>query len=272
MTTRGGEPVLVGQLVPSVSLQAYHCTACDRDFAGPALRAPLPEPVDLPSCEVCRAERQAQWDEARRQEERVERRDRLLVQLDVPALFADARFDTFHLHGSSSDRTTLLHAQRRAWEWVNLWPSIHAVQAWVGGPGTGKNHLLYAIARELVVEHLVSARVVNLSDLVRELRLGWRDTTGPSESLVLDRYRAFGWLAIDEVSLHAFRGEPKQHLYDVINHRLEQKRPTILTSNETPAALLDLLGPALVSRINGSGGVVDFGDADYRQRSRAGAA
>jgi DNA replication protein DnaC len=74
---------------------------------------------------------------------------------------------------------------------------------------------------------------------------------------------------IDEVSRHAFYGQSiHQHLYDVIDHRIEYRRPTILTTNEEDDGLEAILRPALLDRVKLHGGVLEFGNASYRARPR----
>lgn len=135
-----------------------------------------------------------------------------------------------------------------------------------GGTGTGKGHVMWSIAKEVVTAQHSSALVAKLSDIVRDIREAWRrGNDGPSEGQRLARYRYTDLLIIDEVSRHAlFGGEYTQHLYDLVDWRQERLMPTILTTNEDDAGLADLLGPALVSRARAWSGIWDFGSVDFR--------
>ena len=77
--------------------------------------------------------------------------------------------------------------------------------------------------------------------------------------------RELYFLGIDEVSRHAFYGEAHQHLYDILSWRAAHRLPTIITSNEPLEALYEIVGGALLSRMNAEGGVLEFGGSDYRQ-------
>ncbi len=67
------------------------------------------------------------------------------------------------------------------------------------------------------------------------------------------------------MSRHAFYGQNiHQHLYDVLDHRAEYQRPTILTTNETNDGLAEVLRPALVDRLCYHGAIVEFGVTSYR--------
>ncbi len=135
--------------------------------------------------------------------------------------------------------------------------------AFIGAPGNGKTLLAWSIAADLAAKGK-SAKVVKLAAMVRDLRQSWSDKSGPDEDERLQRYREVDFLAIDEVSRHAFYGKQiHQHLYDVLNDRLEAEKVTVLTTNEAVEGLAEILGPALMSRLQ-LGGVLDFGTEDYR--------
>lgn len=186
-------------------------------------------------------------------------------QLNVPPLYFGRTLDDFQLHGEPEDRRKQSRVLQLARRYIGVWPDdIPAIVVLQGGPGTGKGFVLWAIAQAIAGTHGDKARVVKLPDVIRDLRDAWHGAGNSSELARIAAYRAPMFLGIDEVSRHAFYGQPQQHLYDLIDHREEQLRPTILTTNETSAGLAELLGPALLSRCMGWGSIWDFGVADYR--------
>jgi DNA replication protein DnaC len=156
--------------------------------------------------------------------------------------------------------------------YLNSWPRIpghRQLLLFQGHPGSGKRHISWAIARWVVQQYTAEVRVVKLAAIIRDLREAWRDPTSPSEDERLAAYRRPDLLVIDNVSRHAFYGkEVKQHLYDIVDDRLEYCRPTILTTNEDDEGIAEILGPALMSRIQGAGGKVPFPAVDWRSRER----
>lgn len=198
------------------------------------------------------------------------------AMLEVPTKYRSANLASFRFHGEPADREKQGRVHQLALRYIAQWPQVPDVVVFRGGYGSGKGHMAYAIAKQLVNEHGAKVSIDVLADIVRDLRETWANRDGESERARLKRYREYDLLIVDEVSRHAFYGEPMRHLYDLVAHREQWGRPTILTTNETPAGLQEILGGALTSRAAGSSGLWDFGDADYRlfarrERDQAGA-
>jgi DNA replication protein DnaC len=195
---------------------------------------------------------------------------RLRRQLDVPRLYEPVSLETFELHGSDQDkdrqRCILDLARAYTGDWPDG-PGVPRIVVMTGGVGTGKGHILWSISKALVETCLASVRVVVLPDLIRDLRDAWgsHDPDALSESERLKRYREYDLLVIDDVSRHAFYGQPQGHLFDLVAWRHERLKPTILTTNETGSDLAEVLGVPLSSRVVGCRGVWDFGSADWRR-------
>lgn len=189
-----------------------------------------------------------------------------LKQLDVPEYYAGATLDNFDVNGAAEgQRGRLERIKQAATEFLVDWPDVPMITLFRGAPGTGKGHISWSIARAFVAQLDATARVCVLSDLIRDLRESWaRDEGAMSESQRLLRYRSVDLLVIDEVSRHAFYGQPQQHLYDLVAWRELRNKPTILTTNETAEELSALLGPALSSRIGGWAAIWNFGEGDFR--------
>jgi len=146
---------------------------------------------------------------------------------------------------------------------------VTSLYVFQGPPGTGKGHVVWSLAKVIAGTHGATVAVVKCADLVRSIRASWRDPEATAEEQVIARYRNLDFLVVDEVSRHAFYGQQiHQHLYDVLDYRIERRRPTILTSNEDDAGLGEILRPALADRLQGEGGVLEFGTESWRVRPR----
>lgn len=228
-------------------------------------------PVRCPAC-IARAQAAIRaTDQETRKSLLAERRRRAEFLLNVPLLYAEASLKTFELHGTPEQQEELGKVLHLARNYLTSWPHTqesYPLLLFQGPPGSGKGHLAWSIASWLVQEHTAKVRVVKLAAIIRDLREAWRDPAGPSEDQRLTAYRQLDLLVIDEVSRHAFYGkEVKQHLYDIVDDRLEQRRPTILTTNEDDDGIGEILGAALTNRLS-TGGKVPFPAVDWRSRER----
>lgn len=262
---------------------------CGAEYDAPAIRLGdrmRPTLLYCPACQAARAEAErerAERDAAARIERETlrrkldeanaaVRRSEAVAEaqglLSVPPLYADVTLDRFQFHGRPEDEACQRAALNYARRWVSVFPKVRAtVSVFTGAPGSGKGHVAWSLAKA-VAETGHRAEVVKLADLVRALRASWGQPRG-DDTVTLEHYRRLDLLIVDEVSRHAFYGQPVQHLYDVLDHRIEQLRPTILTTNETDEGLRAILSPALWNRIEGHGGIIEFGQASWRRRGNA---
>ncbi|MFI5230487.1 MAG: ATP-binding protein, partial [Gemmatimonadales bacterium] len=217
-------------------------------------------------CATCNEKQETQVVARHDEEVRTAKVREQLAQLAVPPLYANATLESFALTGPPANHTLQTRTLQLARRFVGSWPDVPMIVVCLGVPGSGKGHVVWSIGRALIEAHGASVRVAVLSDVIRDLREAWggRDDGGLSEAQRLAKYRGADLLVIDEVSRHAFYGQPQQHLYDLVAWRELRLKPTILTTNETGESLAEFLGPALSSRALGWGQPWSFGDVDYR--------
>lgn len=137
-----------------------------------------------------------------------------------------------------------------------------------GCPGTGKTHLACALLYEAKKQGY-SVRFTNVRKLVRSVRDTWKEGAAESESQVIDRYIDLDLLVIDEVGVQA-KSENEQHIiFDVLNGRYENVKPTIILSNEDLATIREIIGERAYDRLREGGGKAFAFDWDsYRPRAQ----
>lgn len=122
-----------------------------------------------------------------------------------------------------------------------------------GSPGTGKTHLACALLFEAQKQGY-SAFFINIRKLFKVVRDTWREGSAKSESEVIDRYANLDLLVIDEIGVQAKSENERNILYDVLNGRYENGKPTILLSNETMPAIKEIIGARSYDRLREGGG------------------
>jgi DNA replication protein DnaC len=139
-----------------------------------------------------------------------------------------------------------------------------------GLPGTGKNHLATAIAREVLARGY-SVLNATAHGLIRRIRDTWDRAPGEKdEREVLRELAQVDLLIIDEAGRHygARDGRDNIELFQVIDARYRALMPTLVISNLEREALRASLGEAAFDRLREGGGrMLHFDWPSYRGRA-----
>jgi DNA replication protein DnaC len=153
-----------------------------------------------------------------------------------------------------------------------------------GDVGRGKTHLTCALVRELVLEHGVSARFIEFSHLVQDLKVAFERGEGAAD--LLDPLVRVEVLAIDELGKGRNTEFEGTIVDEVVSRRYNAERVLIATTNYAPGPssgfatanlaqpartaprLVDRLGPRVYSRLEEMCEFLEVTGEDYRQRNR----
>lgn len=134
-----------------------------------------------------------------------------------------------------------------------------------GNPGTGKNHLASAIAN-VVLTKGHSVLHVTAYDIIARIRQTWQRGIGNSTELeVIRGFAEAGLLIIDEVGKTFGSDGERVHLFEVIDHRYRDLKPTLILSNESIGRVEKYLGPAAFDRLCQNGGLLLFDWQSHRR-------
>lgn len=123
-----------------------------------------------------------------------------------------------------------------------------------GRTGTGKTMLACSVCRHIVMEHGMSCRYAAAYHIVRDIK----DTYGGngSEREIVRGYVEPALLVVDEVGVQYGTDAEKLLLFEVLNGRYEDMKPTIVISNLEPKGIGDYLGDRVMDRLMDNGGAV----------------
>jgi DNA replication protein DnaC len=219
------------------------------------------------TCRACVEESHAAEARARSEQlarQRREARTRQLIgRAAIPERFRDRTLDSFELHCDGA-RYALSVARDYADTFARRLEQGSSL-IFCGSVGSGKTHLACGIARR-VIEADRMAVFTSVLAAVRMIKETWRKDSEDTESAAIQRLVEPDLLILDEVGVQFGSDTEKLLMFDIINGRYEQMKPTIVISNLAAPKLGDFLGERVLDRLREGGGrVVPFDWPSYRR-------
>lgn len=182
--------------------------------------------------------------------------DRLMDRAAIPPRFKAKTFENF----DTSDQADA-NAHRVALEYANNFDEVLSLGRClilVGVPGTGKTHIACAIANQIIATGF-SALFSSVGTLIKKLRSTWSRDSQKTEIEMLNEIASVDLLIIDEVGVQYGSESEEVQIFEVINRRYEEMKPTIIISNlpvasEDGKSLKDYLGERSFDRLRENGG------------------
>lgn len=241
----------VALAIPGISLPPLPSTIIDGHCAehGPYTRQAWIQAGAVRGCcpECLTLERAA----ARLRERETWLREIFPEQSGIPRRFLDNGFETFQAETpeqKSVKRTLLAYAEN--------FPE-HAGQGrglvLYGATGTGKTHLACAALRRIAGLHGQGGRYATACGITRDIKACYRNN-GCREAEVIDSYTRPALLVIDEVGVQFGSDTEKLLLFEVVNGRYGEMRPTILIANLDLPEFATYLGDRVMDRMRENGG------------------
>jgi DNA replication protein DnaC len=124
----------------------------------------------------------------------------------------------------------------------------------VGGVGTGKT-LLASIGIESIINNY-RCEIIKTIDAVRELKATWAKDSKTTEERLISYYRKLDLLVLDEVGSQFGSDTEKLFIFDIIDGRYQDMKPTILISNLDIDGIKEVIGERCVDRLREGGGMM----------------
>ncbi|OEF95995.1 ATP-binding protein [Desulfuribacillus alkaliarsenatis] len=122
----------------------------------------------------------------------------------------------------------------------------------VGKTGRGKTYLAASIANEILDRKPdIGLLFVVVPDLLNEIRSTYDNKNNThSEFDIIDTARNADILILDDLGAHNYSDWVKDKLYSIIDYRLQEQLPTVITTNLLdPPSMDQVLGERITSRI-----------------------
>lgn len=117
-----------------------------------------------------------------------------------------------------------------------------------GDIGVGKTFLAAAIANYLV-EHDTDVLFLVVPEFLDQLRFSYQENSNFSESTIVDRARQIPLLVLDDLGAHNFSPWMRNIIFSLINYRLNNLLPCVITTNLKLTEMNETIGYRTVSRI-----------------------
>jgi DNA replication protein DnaC len=201
-----------------------------------------------PVCPVCAAEQASR---------------RLMESAAIPKRYIDCGFDNYVV--DVPGQQTALNVCRDYADHFEEHARKGSCLILCGNPGTGKNHLASAIA-QVVLAKGHSVLHVTAYDIIARIRQTWqRGANNMAELEVIREFAEAGLLIIDEVGKTFGSDGERVHLFEVVDHRYRDLKPTLILSNESIEGVEKYLGPAAFDRLCQNGGLLLFDWQSHRR-------
>lgn len=181
-----------------------------------------------------------------------------LDQARIPKLYRDSSWENFDPGAIESIPNSSIRKKiderliaLRTWRGDDTDKTIAFL---TGGPGRGKTHLAAATLRRFILAGRRGALFIVVGEWLQAMKDGF--STGGSAG-VMNQAKGAKLLALDDIGSEMATDWVRDALYTLINYRINNLKPTIVTSNLRPSEIAQTYHERLASRL-ASGLVVDL--------------
>lgn len=204
-------------------------------------------------------------EEAKRYREKVEA---MIDQAAIPARFIGRSFDNFR--ADTKAKEAALSAAKEYAENFERNLSNGTGLIFSGLPGTGKSHLASAILQAIIPKHC--GLYMTCMGMIRTVRGTWRKDSERSESEVLSILCNTPLLVLDEIGVQYGTDGEQTIIFDVLDRRYREMKPTILLTNQAKQGFKEYIGERSFDRLVETSRWVAFDWESYRATARKEAA
>lgn len=220
--------------------------------------------TSCPTCTKQREEAQKREEAEGRAQLQRERLDNMLRASGIPERVKGSTFANFK--AETDDQKAAMQAAMDFAENFGVRRKTGDSLIFAGRPGTGKGHLAAAVMNKLIPDYLPI--YTTCLDMIRSVRETWRKDSKHSESQVLQEYEDAYLLIIDEIGVQYGTDGEQTIIFDVLDRRYRQMRPTIFITNQDKAGFKTFIGDRAYDRLTQTAKWIPFDWHSYRATAR----
>jgi DNA replication protein DnaC len=243
---------MIGQVVDSAH---GHC-AQHGEFTNCLISLVAQRPPEWSGCPVCAADqRVADTQAAQRELVQGNRRAALEAKIGrscIPARFADKTFDDFR--AVSDDQRAALAICVDYAENFKSHAKVGRSLMLLGHVGTGKTLLATATGNHIMRQLGLTALYMTAGGVIRYVKASFDRDTSHNEQQAYALFAGPDLLILDEVGVQNATEFERTVMFELINSRYENMKPTIVISNRGHSELPTYLGDRVVDRLRENGG------------------
>ncbi len=135
----------------------------------------------------------------------------------------------------------------------------------IGNTGTGKTHLAAAVTRGIAQTGIRTLYFRSTLDIIREIKDSYNEDSRFTELELTKKYSNADFLVIDDLGSEKHTEWSAQTLYSVIEDRIKEARPTVITTNLSLGEIASQISKRIASRL-AMYTVIKITMPDYRMR------
>lgn len=211
--------------------------------------------LGCPACGAAEREAERLRDEQQRRAMRVQEWVGRIGRAGIPERFRDRTLESYMVN-HEGQQMALDFAKAYADDFAQVRKTGRSA-IFMGNFGTGKTHLAVGIGLQVMREHKASVLFATAGRMVRMVKDSWTRNSGVTESDVVAQMVFPDLLIVDEVGVQQGTEFERNVMFDVLNDRYEQRKPSLLLTNHTVEDLSSkYLGERVVDRLREDGGGV----------------
>lgn len=221
-----------------------------------------------PDCEEARVARELKEAADIQAKKEADRLNAMVEDARIPARFIGRTFDNFNAtNQKQADALAIVKGYADQFE-SHLKRGTGLILS--GMPGTGKSHLAGAVLQAIMPNHC--GMYSTCMGVIRTVRNTWRKDSERGEIEVLRIYRDLPLLVIDEIGVQYGTDGEQTILFDLLDSRYRDMKPTILLTNQDKAGFKNYIGERTFDRLTETSRWVAFDWDSYRPTARKEAA